>query len=499
MKRILFFGGSGLFAVTALVVTVMLWRTSAFTPAAPTETVSLPAPPSIDLQFAATHLAEAIRIPTITYQSGDPGPGAEQPWLDFHAWLETTYPAVFATTQTELVADYSLLITWQGADPSLPPLILMAHQDVVPVNPGTEDDWNYDPFAGDIADGHVWGRGAMDDKGSLIAIMEAANALVASGFTPTRTIMFAFGHDEEVSGAGAQAMFNLLASRNVDPFMVLDEGYAVLANYPLTGKPAALIGVAEKGYLSLEITATTEGGHSSRPPRESGAVRIARAIVALEENQMPADLSAEPFEDMIRAVSADLPWATRLAFANRWLLEGTIRAQLESDETAAAIVRTTTAPTMMNGSIKDNILPQRASAVVNFRVHPNDTIEDVIAHVEDVTSHIDGLTVAPYGGGIGSAPSPVSSSESAAFRILEAVAREAGGGDVPVAPALMIAATDSRYATAISDDAIYRFAPAIFGDEDLNGFHGTNERLSLENLERMIGGYAQIMMAASEN
>ncbi len=499
MKRILLIGG-GLLAALALLLAVVLWRTASYgPPATQGEALTLPTPPAFDTSSAADRLGEAIRIPTITYASGDPEPGEEQPWLDLRAWMETTYPAIFGATSTEVVASYSLLITWPGSDASLAPLILMAHQDVVPFNPGTEDDWAHGPFGGVVADGYIWGRGAMDDKGSLIAILEAADTLAASGWTPTRTIMFAFGHDEEVSGAGAQAMFNLLASRNVDPFMVLDEGYAVLANYPLTGKPAALIGVAEKGYLSLEITATTEGGHSSRPPRESGAVRIARAIVALEENQMPADLTAAPFNDMIRAVSADLPWATRLAFANRWLLEGAILSQLESDETASAIVRTTTAPTMMSGSIKDNVLPQRASAVVNFRVHPNDTIEDVIAHVEDVTGDIAGLTIQPYTGGLGSAASPVSSSDSPAYRILEAVAREAGGGDVPVAPALMIAATDSRYATAISDDAIYRFAPAIFDDTDLNGFHGTNERLSVENLERMIRGYAQMMMAASEN
>ncbi len=499
MKRILIAGGA-LVLVLALVIAVMLWRTSSFAPpAAAGDAIALPEPPAFNTQAAANHLGEAIRIQTITYASGDPEPGEEQPWLDLHAWMQATYPDILAAASTELVADYSLLITWPGADSALAPLILMAHQDVVPVNPGTEADWTNGPFGGVVADGYIWGRGAMDDKGSMIAILEAANTLAASGWAPTRTIMFAFGHDEEVSGAGAQAMFNLLASRNVDPYMVLDEGYAILANYPLTGKPTALIGVAEKGYLSLEITATTEGGHSSRPPRESGAVRIARAIVALEENQMPADLSAAPFEDMIRAVSADLPWATRLAFANRWLLEGVILGQLESDETASAIVRTTTAPTMMNGSIKDNVLPQRASAVVNFRVHPNDKIDDVIAHVEDVTSDIDGLTIQPYGGGLASSASPVSSSTSPAYRVLEAVARESGGGDVPVAPALMIAATDSRYASAISDSAIYRFAPAIFDDTDLNGFHGTNERLSVANLERMIRGYAQIMMAASEN
>ncbi len=486
----------GVAAVVAILVAVVLWNTSQFGPKTSAQAaITLPEPPAVDVAAAAESLGAAIRIQTVTYASGDPKPGADQPWIDLEAALRARYPAIFAKMTMEKVETHAMLMTWAGTDPSLPPVILMAHQDVVPVNPGTDADWTHGPFGGVVADGYIWGRGAMDDKGSLIAILEAGDALTKSGWTPKRTVIFAFGHDEEVSGRGAEAIFALLKSRNVTPAMVLDEGYAVLDNYPLTGKPAALIGVAEKGYISLSITATTEGGHSSRPPRESGAVRIARALVALEENQMPADLSAAPFNEMIQAVSPDLPFMTKMAFANQWLLGSVIAGQVGGDASANAIVRTTTAPTMLTGSIKDNVLPQRASAVVNFRVHPNDTVASVTQHVKDVTAHIEGLTVAPYEDGIGSEPSPVSATDSEAYRVLEAVARATGGGEVPVAPALVIGATDARYASAISKDAIYRFAPAIYDDTDLNGFHGTNERLSVENLGRMIKGYAQIMMA----
>lgn len=487
-------GGAAL--VVAILVGVLLWNTSQFgTKSDAKATITFPEPPTVDVASAADMLGAAIRIQTVTYASGDPKPGADQPWIDLEAALKARYPTVFTKTTMEKILTHAMLMTWIGTDPSLPPVVLMAHQDVVPVNPGTDADWTHGPFGGIVADGYIWGRGAMDDKGSLIAILEAGDALAKSGWSPKRTVIFAFGHDEEVSGAGAQAIFALLKSRNVTPAMVLDEGYAVLDNYPLTGKPAALIGVAEKGYISLQITATTQGGHSSRPPRESGAVRIARALVALEENQMPADLSAPPFNQMIEAVAADLPFVTRLAFANQWLLGSVIKGQVSGDASANAIVRTTTAPTMMTGSIKDNVLPQRASAVVNFRIHPNDTMASVTQHVKDVTSHIEGLTITPYEDGIGSEPSPVSSMDSEAYRVLEAVALSTGGGNVPVAPALVIGATDARYASAISKDAIYRFAPAIYDDADLNGFHGTNERLSVENLGRMIKGYAQIMMA----
>lgn len=486
----------GVVLVVAILVGVLLWNTSQFGAKTNAQTaIALPEPPAVDIASAAEMLGAAIRIQTVTYASGDPKPGADQPWIDLEAALRARYPTVFAKMSMEKILTHAMLMTWTGTDASLPPIILMAHQDVVPVNPGTDADWAHGPFGGVVADGYIWGRGAMDDKGSLIAILEAGEALAKSNWSPKRTIIFAFGHDEEVSGAGAREIYALLKSRNVTPAMVLDEGYAVLGKYPLTGKPAALIGVAEKGYISLRITATTEGGHSSRPPRESGAVRIARALVALEENQMPADLSAPPFNQMIEAIAADLPFTTRMAFANQWLLGSVIKGQVSGDASANAIVRTTTAPTMLNGSIKDNVLPQRASAVVNFRIHPNDSVASVTQHVKDVTSHIAGLTITPYEDGIGSEPSPVSSMTSEAYRVLEAVARSTGGGEVPVAPALVIGATDARYASAVSKDAIYRFAPAIYDDADLNGFHGTNERLSVENLGRMIKGYAQIMMA----
>jgi carboxypeptidase PM20D1 len=171
----------------------------------------------------------------------------------------------------EVVAEYSLLYTWSGSDPSRPPILLLAHQDVVPVEAGTEKDWEAPPFAGEVRDGYVYGRGATDDKGYLVAVMEAMETLLARGFEPRRTVMLAFGHDEEVLGSGARAMAQLLKERNIRAWLVLDEGMAVLLDNPLTAKPAALIGVAEKGYMTVRVTARSEGGHSSMPPRESAA------------------------------------------------------------------------------------------------------------------------------------------------------------------------------------------------------------------------------------
>lgn len=493
MRWVLGLAGALVLAAVA-VAGVVFYRTSSFGAATlATETMTLPEPPAVDVQLAAEALGEAIRFQTVSTGAGPLSAEAAAPWLALHAFLEARYPDAFSRMTKELAAEHTLLLTWPGTDASLQPIVLMAHQDVVPVNPGTDADWTHGPFGGVVADGYVWGRGAMDDKGSLIALMESAEALTKSGWAPKRSIIFLFGHDEEVGGTGAQAAFALLKSRGVDPAMVLDEGFAAIENFPLTGKPAALIGIAEKGYLSLRITATTAGGHSSQPPRDSGAIRIARAILALEENQMPDHLDAPSMAGMVEAVAADMPFMAKMAFANQWLFRTMILEQLK-DGAAGAMVRTTTAPTMLNGSIKDNVLPQRASAVVNFRIHPSDSVASVKDHVARATSGIEGLTIEEYEDGIGSEPSPVSSTSSEAWKVLSAVASDVGGG-APVAPALVIGATDARFASAVSEDAIYRFAPAVYSDEDLTVFHGTNEKLSVANLGRMIRGYSQIMLA----
>ena len=485
----------GVGALLLLLIAVLVIRTLNYGGAPDTvQKVELPEPPAISAETAAEHLSEAIRFRTITLSSGDPRPGQEGPWLELQAWLEETYPAFHAAASKETVpGGYTLLYTWEGSDPSLDPILLMAHQDVVPVNIGTEDDWTGAPFAGEIVDGYVYGRGAMDDKGSLVAIMEGLDALAEDGFEPRRTILVQLGHDEEVLGAGAEAGIALLKERGVTPVMALDEGFMVVEDNPVTGGTLGLIGVAEKGYVTVQITALADGGHSSAPPRESATVRLSRALVALDENQMPADLSASPTSDMMQVVAADMGFVQRMALANQWLLGGLVESGFAASPQGNAMIRTTTAPTMLAGSAKENVLAQRATALVNFRVHPNNTVQDVLDHIGDVTSDIEGIEYAPAEGSMGSEASPVSAVDNRAYGVLHAVASEVGNG-APVTPALVIGATDARYASAITDD-VYRFAPSIVGPADLAGFHGTNERLSVANMGNLSRSYAQIVMA----
>ncbi|MEO0981590.1 MAG: M20 family peptidase [Pseudomonadota bacterium] len=484
----------GAAAALGLFVLFILVRTLTYGGGAQASAWDLPEAPFVSAENAAEHLAEAIRIRTITVAPGDPRPGQDGPWRELHDWLETTYPRAHRAMEKELVAGYTLLYAWEGSDPSLKPILLMAHQDVVPVNIGTEGDWTGGPFDGEIIDGYVYGRGAIDDKGSMVALMEAAEALARTGFEPRRTIYFMFGHDEEVSGSGAAAGVQVLKDRGVEPEMALDEGFMVIDPNPLTGAALGLVGVAEKGYVTFEITAIGAGGHSSTPPRDSATVQLSRALIALDENQMPADFDGPLVAGMFEAAGPDMPFLQRMAFANLWLFRGAIENTAAKTPALNAMIRTTTAPTMLVGSAKENVLAQRATAIVNFRIHPADTEDDILAHINSVLEDVPGEFEVKMGrqGIRGEGASPVSPTDNRAYRVIAAAASEAGNG-AAVAPGLVLGATDGRYAYAITDN-VYRFAPAVMSTEDLTGFHGTNERLSVANMKRMAEGYAQIIL-----
>lgn len=475
--------------VLAALLAVLLWRGAHYGPEHGEAPSALPQPPEFSRERAAESLAQAIAFRTVSIAADQPRQTDQ--WLALHDWLAQRYPLAHGALQREIVDELTLLYHWPGADPALPPLLLMAHQDVVPINMATADDWTHPPFAGTVADGRIWGRGALDDKGSLVAIMEAIEALLAAGRQPPRDLWLLFGHDEEIGGAGVQAAVEHLRQRGVRPGLVLDEGFMVVGEFPLTGKPAAVIGIAEKGYLTVQLTAPAAGGHSSMPPRESGAVRLARAIVALEENQLPGSLVDAPVADMLAALAPDLSFAQRVLLANPWLFGSLIESRLGAQPGGNAVLRTTTAPTMLSGSIKDNVLPQAATALVNFRLHPRDRRSEVIAHVERL--------VAPYGVEVTTAPgvlaseaSPLSATSGPAWEALRALAHATGEG-APVAPGLVLGATDARHVGPISE-AVYRFLPMIGSPAEIAGFHGTDEHLTVDNLGRMVEGYARLVM-----
>jgi carboxypeptidase PM20D1 len=447
-----------------------------------------PAPKlAVDELAAATRLAEAIRFQTIS-NAFNPDQAAA-PLRAMQAHLAANFPAFHAATKLELVGSYSLLFTWRGSDAAAAPIALLAHQDVVPVAPGTEKDWQYPPFDGVVADGFVWGRGSWDDKGNLYSILEAAEALAKAGFRPQRTIYFAFGHDEEVSGTrGAQAIAALLQSRGVKLDFVLDEGLLITEGI-LKGldQPMALIGVAEKGYATLVLNARATPGHSSMPPRDTAIGMMSAALTHLENARLPMQIRSTVAE-MFATIAPEMSGFNRVVLSNLWLFKPLLLREFEKSGPTEATVRTTTALTIFNAGDKDNVLPGNAEAVVNFRLLPGDTQDSVTAHVRKTVAN-DKIEIKPYPGNTD--PPPVTGTASASYRALNTTIREVFP-DALVAPGLMVAATDSRHYAGVTDN-IFRFSPVRANAEDLKRFHGTNERLSIANYADMIRFYRRLM------
>lgn len=433
----------------------------------------------------AERLGEAIRFQTISW--GPERAADAAAFEGLHAFLAAAYPAAHGAMTRETVG-LSLVYRWAGSDPAQKPVAFLAHMDVVPVEAGTESGWTHPPFDGVVADGKVWGRGAVDDKGSIIVLFEAIERLASAGFRPSRDIYVLLGHDEEISGRdGARRMAELMKSRGVRFAWTLDEGSAIIDGViPGARRPVALIATAEKGYATLRFDASAPGGHSSAPGPQTAVSRAARAVVAVTENPYPLAFDADTVA-FLHALAPELPFAQRAALANLWLTGPLVSKQLGKSPTVAAAMRTTTAPTMIGGGTKENILPQTAHAIVNYRIHPRDTVEGVRARAEKLIGDPD-VKVSVLNG---NEPSPRSARDGAGFQAMAAATAAIYGG-VPVAPSLVIAATDSRNYVNVADD-LYRFTPFILEADDLGRIHGTDERIDIDDLVRAAAWYEDLI------
>lgn len=482
-------------AVVILVLAAFVgYRTATFTAPPPPAAVPIPntGAYAIDADAAAQHLAQAVRFRTVSL-TGAPTDDRAQ-FEQFQAWMQETYPAFHAAAQREVINGLGLLYTWAGSDPGQPPLLLLAHQDVVPVSDDTRSAWHVDPFGGLIHDGAVWGRGSIDDKGSLVALLEAANYLAAQGRHPKRTILFAFGFDEEIGGEnGAQQIAAELARRHTRAWFVLDEGMAAIARHPLTGGPASLIGISEKGFATMRVRAVGQPGHSSIPPRETAVSLLAEAVTRIHNMPIQHSVEGGPALSMMRALSPNLSLTNRMALANEWLFSPLLQQRLASSPTAQALLGTTVAPTMINGGIRPNVLPAEATAMINFRVHPRDRTTDLLAEARKAVADLRGVTVDWESPPLEA--SGVSSTTSSSYALIAALSHQILP-QAPVAPGLVIGGTDSRSYADVAQD-VYRFQPVLFTDDDLETIHGVNEHISVENLGRMVRFYIGLMEAGA--
>jgi carboxypeptidase PM20D1 len=440
-------------------------------------------------QGAAERLAGAIRISTISHE--DPASFDAQAFQALHTYLQASFPRVHSELRREVVSRHSLLYTWQGSDSSLRPILLMGHQDVVPVEPGTESGWEQQPFSGMVADGFIWGRGAIDNKSTVVGTLEAMEMLLAEGFRPARTVYLAYGHDEEVGGAhGAKEIAALLRSRGVKLEMVLDEG-GVIGDGVMAGisAPTALVGIAEKGFVTVELSTRASGGHSSLPPRQSAVGIVSKAVAQLEQNPMPARLE-KPTQQLFERIGPHFPFAQRAVFANLWATRPLVMGKLQESATTNAMIRTTAAATIFQAGTKDNVLPSHARAVINFRILTGDSVAGVLNHVVRIVD--DPRVEVKAAGRFSAEPSAVSSTESQSFKAIERTI----GNVMPeaiVAPYLVVVVTDARYYEDLSAN-VFRFLPIRLAQSDLARMHGSNERIAIRDYERAIRFYRQLVL-----
>ena len=469
-----------------IITGVMIIRTIAFS------SRQLPVEPAqqaaVD-KAAPGRLAKAITLPTLSNRS--PLDSAAFRGLD--TLLREGFPLADSLLEREPVGGLNLIFKWPGANPKLPPILLVAHQDVVPVEDAGLDKWTVPPFAGMVQDDYIWGRGALDDKVSIFGIFEAIESLLQEGYAPARSVYLAFGQDEEIrglEGAGRNAAY--FAEKGIRFEYVLDEGSVVLEQ-ALSGldAPLAMIGITEKGYVSLDLTASLpEGGHSSMPPPETAVSVLSRAISRLSDHPFPGRIDGAT-AGLFRHVGPEMSLPYRVLFANLWLTEPLLIKVLGNDPAAAASVRTTTAPTMLQAGVKDNVLPTEARATVNFRILPGETVESVTAYVRRTVAD-PRVTVTVTDPLNAADPSPVSEINIFGFQVIQKTAQQIWPEAV-VAPSLVVAATDGRYYYQVSDH-VYRFLPVKLTREDLKRIHGVDERISIENYRQMIRFYRQLIL-----
>jgi carboxypeptidase PM20D1 len=479
-KRFLLF----LSALLIILITILLINTFRFE----SKQISVKPVAKIEIpDVAIEHLAGAVRIQTVSYE--DKTKFNPNPFLDFICYLDSIYPQVKTNLEKEVVNNYSLLYTWKGSNTALDPIVLLGHIDVVPVEAEALSDWTEGPYSGKVTEKFIWGRGTLDDKVAIIGLLEAVEQLLSTGFTPERTIYFAFGHDEEIGGReGAALIAEVLKSKGVKPAFVLDEGMAVTKNIiPGMDKPVALIGTAEKGFSSLELSLEMEGGHSSMPKEETTIEVLAEAVIRLRENPFPTRIT-KPVEGFLDYIGPEMPFFKKMVFANRWLFEGVIVGIYEGSNSGNALVRTTIAPTIFNSGFKENVMPTKATATINFRILPGETIKSVKKHVRKT---IDDNRIHLKESSFSSNPSPISSTKTYGFKTIHKTIEQLFPESI-VAPTLVLGGTDSRHYSGICKN-IYRFLPIVVTKNDMKRIHGIDERIAINDFKNVIRFYHQLL------
>lgn len=430
---------------------------------------------AVDLERFRKNLSDAIKFKTIAAKEA-----VNTDWTvfdAFHDFLKERYPLIHSKLDLTVVARGSLVFRWKGSRSDLDPIALLAHQDVVPISEGTWDDWTHDPFEGFDDGEFIWGRGALDMKNHLIGVLESVETLLSEDFVPERDVYILLGHNEEIMCAsnenGATCICEYLKEKGVHLDAIIDEGGAILpVNVKgVINRHLAGIGVAEKGYADVEVSVTAKGGHSSQAPNHTAIGHLADVIKDIEGHQFKAKVSPM-IRELLDKVGRSCSYPVRLVTCNMKLLEPVVAKVGSFIPPAASMLRTTFGITMASGSPQANVLPQKASVTVNFRMFPGQTVDDVLEHLHKVirNKNVD-INLLPGWKN----PSAVSPSDSRSFKIIETICRSMND-DVVVAPYLVMGGTDACHYQPICEN-IYRYSPFLVSTSLLLTTHGTNERI----------------------
>ena len=461
------------------------------------QTVSLQ---TLDSPPIFERLVEAIKVRTVS--SSMSRINNDHELVRFREYLQESFPSLHATpficrTGKDFGDERcpSLLLEWPGEKPELDAMLLMSHFDVVPVEDGSLGKWTHSPFSGKIDDEFVWGRGTLDCKHGVMAILEAIRLLSAEGFKPQRTIYVALGHDEEMGGAdGNNKMAAWFRSHRKRFSTILDEGGCVFTKFPGLARPAALVGVAEKGFLTVAVTANVNAdqvGHSSMPPRETAVSILSSAIHRVTSNPFPARLDGG-IRETLNFLGPEMPFFQKLAMSNLWLFAPHVKGTLGSKPSGDALLRTTIAPTLIEGGVSETVLPTQATAKINLRLLPGDSIESSLDFLQRSIND-PRVSLTPL-----NKPreaSPVSDIDSDAFRVLQTTIHQVLP-DVFVAPFVLVGSTDTIHYTDLCQN-IFRFIPTRLSDRDTQRFHGIDERIAKDNYLEIISFFHQYIRNAS--
>lgn len=439
-------------------------------------------PVIVDADRATETLSQMIKCKTVSDRNKDNEDEAE--FVKFKELLPKLFPKVYEKCTVEEIKDRAILIKWEGKSHSSP-TVLMSHYDVVSA---VEENWEKPAFEGIVESGVLWGRGAIDTKGTLNGILTAAEMLISEGFVPNEDIYFAFGGDEEINGHGAKDIVDLFVERGINPSLVVDEGGGVVRDvFPGVKEPCALIGIAEKGMVNIEYSVSGGGGHASSPTPPTPVGRLSRACVKMEKSFFKFRLT-EPARKMIDTLGRHSSFALKIVFANLWLFSPLINliAKMSGGE-FNALMRTTVAFTQMEGSLGINVIPPTAKMASNQRIIPGETVESVRAEIEKrVKKH--GVSVKAIEG---MNPSNISSTECEGWERISKATKDTWQDSI-VSPYLMVACSDARHWSAISD-RVYRFSAMALSKEERGTVHGNNERLPKETVAKIAEFYLRLM------